>query len=342
MLMNTLTEQSNALHSPIYINTSNLPELESVEHELLKSIDDLSSPVKEMCTYIISSGGKRLRPLLMLNCGQCFGPINTQMIKAAVAGELIHLASLVHDDILDNSNLRHKKTTLNYQYGNHISVLVGDCLFAKAFQILSSNQIYNGLEYMVKAIQHMCEGEILQAANIEATSLSLNEYYKRIEKKTARLISACCKTGASIAPLGHKYTYSMEMFGLYLGYAYQIVDDILDFQGSKEKLGKPVFSDLLQGNVTLPAIFLLEHDGYSEYIDTIIRSKSITDESKSITDEIKSVITTGLTKTGALNKAYSIAEEFCTRAQQCLNQIPDSPYREYLQSLPETLLARCN
>jgi geranylgeranyl pyrophosphate synthase len=127
----------------------------------------------------------------------------------------------------------------------------------------------------------------------------------------------------------------MEMFGLYLGYAYQIIDDILDFQGSNDKLGKPVFSDLLQGNVTLPAILLLEHYGYSEYIDNVIRNKSIT-------DEIKSVIMTGLSETGALNKAYAIAEEFCAKAQQFLNQIPDSSCRQYLQTLPETLLARCN
>lgn len=332
--MNTLIKESAVLQPQTYINNTEIPELELVERELLKAINELENPVRDMCNYVINSGGKRLRPLLMLNCGQCFGPVNSNLIKAAVAAELIHLASLVHDDILDNSNLRHKKATLNSGYGNHISVLVGDCLFAKAFQILASNKIYNGLEYMTQTIYHMCEGEIFQAANIKSASLSLNEYYKRIEKKTACLISACCKTGAAINSLGHKHIHSMEMFGLYLGCAYQIIDDILDFQGNKAKLGKPIFNDLLQGNITLPAIFLLEHKGYQEIIDMVITKRVIT-------KEIKLIILAGLNETGALNKAYAAAAEFCNKALLCLEDVPDNPYRQYLMSLPEALLNRC-
>ena len=333
--MNTPTTNITVQTSKILINLANLPEIELVEHELTKCFNNLKSPMKEMCHYIINSGGKRLRPLLLFYSGKCLGALTDSMIKAATAAELIHLASLVHDDIIDGSDLRHKKVTLNSTYGKHISVLVGDYLFAKAFEVLCSNKIYAGMESMVEAIQDMCEGEILQASEIENPSFSLEGYYKRIEKKTAKLLSSCCKTGASLASLNDASIESMQQYGLNLGYAFQIIDDILDVIGDTNELGKPVFNDLIQGNVTLPILFLMQHEVYFLYVNRILNEKIAP-------REFEADIKIGLYQTGALEQAYLKALEYCTAAKLCLNDIPDSPFRQTLLALPDKILSRCN
>ncbi len=319
-----------------FIRIRELREIEMVEQELINSTASLSGQVEEICLGIINSGGKRIRPLLVLFSGMCFGPSSHRLVKTAAAAELIHLASLVHDDIIDNSDLRHGSTTLNYSHGNHISVLAGDYLFAKAFEILCSSQLHKEMGFMVHAIGDMCEGEILQTLDIKNPSFNLHEYKKRIEKKTARLISACCKAGASISYAGNTYTDIMEQYGLKLGYAFQIVDDILDLKGTPEKLGKPVFSDLMQGNVTLPILLLVEIDKrFLHYIDSF-KTNALPNE------KLQSAIVTSLHETGALNKAYTLAQQYCEEAKACLESIPESRYRQFLSSLPDMVIARCS
>ncbi len=325
-------------HSQAYstfIRVRELREIEMVEQELVNSTASLSGQVEEICTHIINSGGKRIRPLLVLYSGMCFGPLSHLLVKTAAAAELIHLASLVHDDIIDNSALRHSSTTLNYTYGNHISVLAGDYLFAKAFEILCSNRLHREMKFLVHAIENMCEGEILQNLDIKEPSYDLQDYMKRIEKKTARLISACCKAGASISDAGDTYTDIMELYGLKLGYAFQIIDDILDLRGTPEKLGKPVFSDLMQGNITLPILILLETD--NRFLPHINGLK----DNSLPTEKLQSIIVTGLHETGALDKAYTIAQQYCQEAKAYLQGIPESHYRQFLSSLPDLVIARC-
>ncbi len=333
--MNIIAENLKIHTSSTFINTRSIPEIESVEQELTNCLSNLSTPMKEMCIHILNSGGKRLRPLLLFYSGKCFGSFTPQMLKAATAAELIHLASLVHDDIIDNSDLRHNRITLNSKHGNHISVLIGDFLFAKAFEILCCNQIFEGMKYFVEAIEEMCEGEILQASEIESPTLSFDHYFVRIEKKTAKLISACCKTGAAIGSSNHTYIESMGKYGLNLGYAFQIIDDILDINGDNKNLGKPVFNDLIQGNLTLPILILNQYSEYTQYINEIV-------ERKTVSKEIQSIIAEGLHGTGSLNQAYHKAIEYCEAAKENLKDIPDSPHRKFLMSLPETVLARCN
>lgn len=333
--MSTFVENYNTKIFFNFINHITLPEIKLVEEELEKCTVDLSNPMRDMCLDIINSGGKRLRPLLLLYCAKCFGTVNRQVIKAAAAAELIHLASLVHDDIIDSSAFRHNRTTLNAKHGNHIPVLIGDFLFAKAFEILCSGKIYPGMKCMVEAIQHMCEGEILQAQDIKNPSFSLKEYYIRIEKKTAKLIAACCKTGACMSASNNAIINSMEEYGLNLGYAFQIIDDILDLTGSTENLGKPVFSDLLQGNITLPILILIQYEDYSPYIYKVIKEKTLSLETQVF-------IKTGLYETGALNQAYTKAVEYCEKAKTCLEDIPDSEYRQFLTELLNISLSRCS
>lgn len=321
--------------APIYLNWSSMPEIKMVEHELYSHTDLLSSPIKEMCIHIITSAGKRLRPFLLISSAKCFGRCTQKVIKAAAAAEFIHLASLVHDDIIDNSHLRHKKITLNSMYGNHISVLVGDFLFAKAFEIMCSNRIDTEMEVMVDAIQNMCEGEIMQSHEIELPSMAAENYYKRIEKKTAKLLASCCSAGASMTTSDTELIKSLEYYGLNLGYAFQIVDDILDVNGDPNKIGKPVFSDISQGNLTLPILLLIEHNEYAGYINEVM-------EEKTITPEIQLIIREGLHKTGALHQAYLKASEYCNTAKSCLNIVPDNQSRQLLLSVPDVLLARCN
>lgn len=333
--MSTTTIEYDIKSSSFPVNLNSIPEIKLVEEELFRSVANLSPAMQEICVHIINSGGKRLRPLLLFYSGMCFGQLTQQMIKAAAAAELIHLASLVHDDIIDNSSLRHGRVTINSKDGNLVSVLAGDYLFAKAFEILCSNEIYKGMGSMVKAIQNMCEGEILQAEEIKTPSFNIEEYLLRIEKKTAKLISSCCETGASIATSDKGKIESMKNYGMNLGYAFQIVDDILDLIGDSRKLGKPVFNDLLQGNATLPVLFLRQYDGYSYYIDKVIKEKTAS-------LDVQLVIRNGLLQTGALNQSYLKAVEYCNEAKRCLIDIPDSLYKQFLLNLTETILSRCN
>jgi heptaprenyl diphosphate synthase len=244
-----------------------LPELKIVEEELYKVIADTEGAAKDVCLYALQAGGKRLRPTLVLLSNKCFNGdiIPGDIIPAAVAAELIHLASLIHDDIIDNSQMRHGKKSVNTHWDNKIAVLAGDNLFAKAFKVLSKNRLYDVLELMVEAIEDMCSGEIEQAMDSFNPAQEEESYYRKISKKTAKLLAVCCQAGSLISLTGKDYASSLREFGLNLGYAFQITDDILDLTGQKKELGKPTGLDLAQGTLTLPMLSLLKNPKYGDW-----------------------------------------------------------------------------
>jgi heptaprenyl diphosphate synthase len=277
-----------------------LPELLIVEEELHKTIAKAQGMIRDSCSQLLASGGKRLRPLLTLHSGMCFGPLNTATLQAAVAAELIHMASLIHDDVIDHSELRRGQPTINSQQGNLNAVLTGDYLFAEAFKILSSYQLMDSMNYLVEAIQSMCTGEVEQAHDQFNFSITINDYFERIAQKTGILLASSCRSGAATAGASIGDIERLGTYGMYLGYAYQIIDDLLDYTGNPEQTGKPVGSDLMNGNITLPMIYLLNNPLYGPWAREILKDK--------ITSQSLNKIIQALISSEALDEAFSTAQ----------------------------------
>ncbi len=307
--------------------------LNQVEEALYTAVSDCGGQTKEICFDLIRAGGKRLRPLLVLNAAQCFGELNEKVIKTAAAFELIHMASLVHDDIIDESDTRRNRPSLNAERGNLTSVLLGDYLFAKAFEILASNQLISVMTLAVEAITEMCDGEISQADNRFNFNQSVEEYYDRIYKKTGILIAACCQAGAITGGAAEKEVNALKIYGTHIGYGFQIIDDILDFTGDPVLLGKPVGHDLREGNITLPVLKLMMQEEYKRGLEKIFANRGCTEEA------YKEILRL-LQDSYALQEAYNDAVSAIKIAQTSLKEINESAAKHSLHEIAENILTR--
>lgn len=314
---------------------NNIPEIELIENALHDTLLDSAGVIRAMCSHVMDAGGKRIRPLLVLYSGLAFSGLNDSLVNASVAAELIHMASIVHDDIIDNSALRRSKPSINSIWGNQFAVLCGDYLFARAFSILSGYRLNRSMEFMVLAIQNMCSGEILQASERFNTGISLDRYYEIIAGKTAVFLECCCKSGAAISGAGREQIQAVGEYGRNLGYAFQIVDDILDFCGDAEKMGKPGNEDLCQGNITMPLIFLLRNDRYGKWAEKIIAGREFT--VRNIED-----ITAALKELGIIENCFDAARSHIETAKFSLSLIPDSYPVRLLSDMADMLQARMN
>ncbi|MBF8983367.1 polyprenyl synthetase family protein [Lutibacter sp. B2] len=303
-----------------------------VEEELFNILKDSHENTSNICKRLITSGGKRIRPALVLCTAGCFGKITKEGIQAAAACECIHMASLVHDDIIDESVMRRNEATINAQKGNHTAVLVGDYLFAKAFGILSKHKLVRSMEVIVDAISKMCDGEIFQAENLFNLDQTHEDYYRRIYQKTGVLIAACTQAGAITAGADEEQIEAFRIYGENLGYAYQIIDDVLDFTGDENILGKPVGSDLKEGNITLPILKLMDQREYKDWIKEIFEKGTIGENDHQILRVLKD--------SDSLEKAFNEAQHCVEKAQEALNIIEDSVYKDMLIGIAEKVLIR--
>lgn len=317
------------------ISTLNYPGISEVEEELKFVLYKSEGLIRDMCMSLLKSGGKRLRPLMVINSSLCFSDLNASIVETAVAAELIHMASLVHDDIIDVSESRRGMRTINSFFGNHAAVLTGDFLFAEAFSMLSSYKLIKSMGYLVAAIREMCDGEIKQAGDKFKTGVTISDYFNRIAKKTGILISSCCSAGAAAANASDSYIEAMNGFGMNVGYAFQIMDDILDFTGDPKKLGKPTGIDLKDGNITLPVILLLQDNYYGLWVKKIIEKQDISKCEIGYISEL-------LNKTGAIKKSCEIARECINKAKSNISIIPSSIYKDILNEIADNVITREN
>ncbi len=306
-------------------------ELTLVEEKLYHLLRQADGLTQEACLKLLQSGGKRLRPLLVIQSGMCFSPLNLAMIDAAVASELIHTASLVHDDIIDQADLRRGVSTTNSDLGNYAAVLTGDYIFAQAFSLLASHNLLKPMEYMCQAIQAMCSGEINQAGEKFDPQLSLSQYFKRMEQKTSALLTASCKAGASCAGASDTQLMIFDQFGTQIGYAFQIIDDLKDYVGIRSKIGKPVNKDLTQGHITLPLILCLQDSSSNQWVKDIILRQQIDDE-----ELFK--IQTFLEENSYIEQSIKIAQDCINNAKNSLNPLPVSNSKTFLINLAEDLM----
>ena len=251
-------------------------DLRNLEVYIEKSVSE-DKFIQEICTPLLR-GGKRLRPILFLLCARSkknYSP--EKSLPLATALELIHTASLVHDDILDNAKKRRGVETLNSKYGAQISVLVGDYLFARAFQIVSENNYGDAVSLVLsKLVKNLCIGEIMQDRNLFAVP-NLGEYYNRINLKTAFFLSTCCRLGGLVSGLENHDVENLANYGTSLGLAFQIVDDLLDFFGEEKVTGKALGGDLKSGVITLPVIRALQVGKNSDNLQNILNQDKISD-----------------------------------------------------------------
>jgi len=315
------------------IPTLQFSELLFVDDKLQVVLSKADGLIQQTCVSLLQSNGKKVRPLLTLYSGMCFAPLNPPMVEAAVAAELIHMASLIHDDVIDESSTQRGKPTVNALYGDHATILTGDYLFAEAFNILSTHQLLSSMTYLVEAIQTMCEGEVNQADEQFSLSIGLQHYFERITKKTGELLAACCQSGAILGGASSEELTQMREYGLNIGYAYQITDDILDISGDADALGKTIGADLINGNITLPFLYLMDHPIYGDCLKEIIKTRKVTRQG------IQS-IKEALVSSGCIEQAYAVAAKCICNAKDSLAKIPSSPYRETLVNFADSIILR--
>lgn len=267
--------------------------------------------------YLLSEPGKMLRPRLVFLISSLY-PSNRKIVQdVAVAIELIHLASLVHDDVIDGSALRRGRDSLNSLWGSKVSVLTGDYLFATAFHLINQHNIPAILETVTRTIQTMCAGEIAQLSSTFALNLSLPDYLHRIYRKTACLFECCCRAGALASCVPPRQREDLERYGVSLGMAYQIIDDVLDFLSTAQDLGKPTGSDLLEGNITLPVIYgLQDPTSNKELADILSQPANLTGQLERVTQLLHI--------SGAFTKSIQLAQAYLDDARSSIKSLPDA------------------
>lgn len=308
-------------------------ELQQVEEAIEASLATRDGLVGEVSTYLLRAGGKRFRPALLLLASRFPGRRLDDVIPVAVAVELIHMATLVHDDVVDDSQVRRGRPTVNVRWSNPVSVLTGDYLFARAFSVLAETGDNRVVRIMADVVFEMSRGELMQIAAAFDTEQTEADYFERIAQKTGYLIAESCRLGALVAGASPEQVQALYDYGLAVGISFQIADDLLDLTGAAERIGKPVGGDLKQGILTLPVLHALAHSGHAAELRRMIATRSID-------DGVLARIRTILEEAGSLQYARSRAEEYLARAYAQLEKVPELASRQTLKRIANFVVNR--
>jgi len=309
-------------------------EMEIVESELGVVIQTENQLLLDTYRYLLNAGGKRLRPALCFYGAKFYNFDLQQLLPLAVALELIHMATLVHDDVVDASSLRRGKPTINAMWGDSVSTHIGSYLFAEALLLLTRNEYpRNVYDILSRVSEKMCEGELQQISSAFDVTLNTRRYLQRINRKTAMLIAASSQIGAIASGSPPSIYLPLFRYGHALGMAFQITDDILDLIADRKELGKPVGNDLRQGTITLPVIFALC------YSDTKIRFKELLLKPQKNEDEIQETISI-IVGSGAIEDSYLLVSKYISKAKQALEELPDIPAKISLQQIADFVAQR--
>jgi octaprenyl-diphosphate synthase len=308
--------------------------LVAVEREFASYLDSEIPLIAEIGRYISRSGGKRIRPALLLLASRLGRYAGDGDVLFASVFELIHTATLVHDDVIDGASMRRGQRSVNGEWGNHVTVLLGDYLYIKSMQMALTADDIRFIKVLADITLKMIEGELIQADRNGRVDVSEDEYLDLIRRKTAFLFSGCCRVGAMLSGQEAAGVEDLAAYGLHLGMAFQIIDDVLDLTGTAEQLGKPVASDLRDGKVTLPLIYLLEKDpSQRDRVAAVLEAGSFEGTSR---EELLSA----LAETGSLDRTRRLARDFAARALSHLESFPPSPVRDCLAELPGFVVHR--
>ncbi|MDE3137360.1 MAG: polyprenyl synthetase family protein [Acidobacteriota bacterium] len=310
-------------------------DLALVERELAGQSSHAIEPIAEISAYLHEGGGKRLRPAVLLLAAGAAGYRGPGAIRLGAVVELIHTATLMHDDVIDGADTRRGRPSANARWGNHMSVLAGDWLYMQSFQLALKERNFRILDVLIDLTQRMVEGELLQWTHLGRIDLTEGEALNLAYRKTACLFSGCARLGAILGHLDPETEDLMADYGRSAGLAFQLIDDLLDFTSSTEQLGKPVLSDLREGKVTLPLIYALA-TGDTAGRDLVARVL----EDKGFDRVRPEQITALVNESGALVRARRLACDFAVKAKAALDPLPDSEYRRALLWIPDFILER--
>ncbi len=303
-------------------------EIDCVEEELRKIVSDADPLIKDTSIHLISAGGKRLRPAFSFLGGKFYRYDYRKVLPLAVALELIHMATLVHDDVVDSSMTRRNIPTVKAIWGNKISTHVGDYLFGKSLKLISGYENKEIAMVLAKTSVKMCEGEIQQLATANNAHQTVKDYFYRIKRKTALLIAASCQLGAAACGAPRQIQLPLRQYGHCIGMAFQITDDVLDLVADQAQLGKPIGNDLKQGIVTLPLIYALKHSPRRDRLAEIVNSE---EKDRDDIDEACRLILS----CGGVEYAGMVARKYVNSARRQLKRLPDIPARSALEAVAE-------
>jgi len=317
---------------------------EPIRKDLTKVEDSLSAVsrtdflwLSELLDYSLKGGGKRIRPALVLLSGKFYSYNLDYLLPMATAVELMHAATLIHDDAIDKSSIRRGKPTINNLWGEEKAVLLGDYLFAKAGETVTETQNVLVIRLFSQTLETITSGELNQAINAFNMEQACEEYLHRISGKTASLFSLATESGAILSQAPRKVVKALKEYGNNLGIAFQIVDDILDFVGTEEEMGKPIGSDLAQGTLTLPAMLILELYPEDNPVKELFNNRYMPDKDKqaNVKQAIELVVNSPI-----VERCYATASDYCAKASQSLKELPDNASRQALLELAKYVVAR--
>jgi octaprenyl-diphosphate synthase len=306
----------------------------AVNQQIFSQLSSDVALINQLGIYIVNSGGKRLRPLLAILAARALGYQGEQHISVAAIVEFIHTSTLLHDDVVDESTMRRGKETANALFGNQASVLVGDFLYSRSFQMMVSLNSMRVMQVLADATNIIAEGEVLQLMNINDPDTTEQSYMQVIYCKTAKLFEAATQLAAVISNQPKVIEQAMQAYGMHLGTAFQLIDDVLDYQADAAELGKNIGDDLAEGKPTLPLLHALKLGDKRQ--QQLIR-EAIT-ESNGM--QHFSEIMVALEQTGAFDYTRNKAEQEAKAAQLALQPLPDSPYKQALLALADIAVSR--
>lgn len=321
------------------LNKLNLEQFEEyftlINEELYKVFDSRVPLVEEVGKYAVLGSGKRLRPLLFVLCCELCGYPGKNVYEFSTIFEYIHVASLLHDDVLDNANTRRKRPSANQVWGNQAAVLEGDFLVAKALSVAIRTHNIPFLTKLTETTVQMTEGQILELAHVNDWDLTKTQYMEIITAKTGSLISGACACGAIISDAPGQMETALTQFGLNIGIAFQLIDDLLDYTASEAEFGKPVGKDLREGKITLPLIQTLsqlEIEEIKRLIDRCAQERAEDADFEAVIRLVRA--------NGALDRVWETALSYVTGAVDYLEVFPDSPTKTNLQKLGRYIVER--
>lgn len=311
-------------------------EMALVEQEFKRQASSNIQVINYLGKYLQASGGKRVRPMLLVLANRVINGQNStdNVIRMATVMEMLHTATLVHDDIIDNADMRRNRTSVNARFGNQSAVLMGDWLYMSAFETSLKERSLEILDILTELTRKMTEGELIQLTVLGHTDITEEVYFDILQRKTAYLFSACCEIGAILANASSEEQKALKHYGKNLGTAFQLADDVLDFTAEKEVLGKASGADLLEGKLTLPLILLVNKEpDVKKDLENIMRNGNYVDGSReSLLERLKSYGYLDITK----QRAYQYAQD----AIKNLENLPKTEYRLALEEIPSFMIER--
>ena len=310
-------------------------DLREVEREFARHVQSQVALIPTIGDYIQNGGGKRIRPAVLLMAARMAGYTGERAVLYASVLEFIHTATLVHDDIIDESQLRRGREAVHTRWGNHVTVLFGDFLYLKSMSLALTQDDLAIIRLLCDVTLRIVEGEIYQLTKNGDVDLTEAEHFDIVQSKTAYLFAGCARIGGMLGPITRDQQEALWQYGLNIGMAFQIVDDLLDFTGEEVALGKPVGGDLREGKLTLPVIHMRDRDGgrAAALLRKVVEAREVS------LDEWHEIRTL-LTQTRAIDYARRVASDYVERAKKTLYSFPSSDARDALMFLPDYVVSR--